>query len=201
MTKTSQKTIQPGFRIGTLTVLRRTSSKRCDVKCDCGNEYSASMTSLSRNSGNGCSKCFRTNFLPKTHGETGSKLHRLWICMRFRCQNPNYAWYSDYGGRGIDVCQEWDDYLVFKKWATENGYSPALSLDRIDNNKGYSPSNCRFTTMKNQARNKRNNKLIEINGVLKPLVEWCEIYGKNRNTIRSRIRAGWSAQRAFDMES
>ena len=108
---------------------------------------------------------FCSDKLRVTHGDTGTRLHAKWIAMRQRCNNPTHPRSADYGGRGIKVCPTWDnDYMAFKTWCLENGYSEGseYTLDRRDNNKGYSPDNCRFTTREVQARNTRriyaNNK-------------------------------------------
>jgi hypothetical protein len=95
----------------------------------------------------------------KEHGDSQKRLYHIWKNTNQRCNNKKYPRYEDYGGRGIERCKEWDDYLVFKKWALENGYKENLTIDRIDNNKGYSPENCRWTTQKENNRNKRSNKL------------------------------------------
>ena len=96
------------------------------------------------------------------HNDSESLLHRRWRMLHQRCSNPNNKKFKDYGARGVKVCAEWSDYLTFKEWAVENGYDSRLSIDRIDNDGGYSPDNCRFTTATIQQRNSRlirsNNK-------------------------------------------
>ena len=115
------------------------------------------------------------------------RLYRIWMAMRARCNCKNFIPYKHYGGRGITVCNEWNDYLVFKEWALSNGYEEHLSIDRIDHNGNYEPSNCRWSTAEVQANNKRNNHLIAINGESHTLAEWAKLSGVNYSTIRSRI--------------
>lgn len=115
-----------------------------------------------------------------------------------RCENPNNASYKNYGGRGIKVCKKWrKDFTAFCRWARSNGYDPKLSIDRIDNDKGYSPNNCRWADSKTQARNRRNNRIIEYNGESKAASEWAEICGLNPKTFRNRLDAGWSVEDAL----
>jgi len=90
-----------------------------------------------------------------THGGAGSRMYRTWQSMRRRSNNKNREDYKCYGGRGIKICEEWNDFSVFRDWAMANGYADDLSIDRIDNDKGYSPDNCRFTSKEIQARNTR----------------------------------------------
>ena len=133
------------------------------------------------------------------HGETGTPLYNMWHHMKQRCYNIKNHNYKDYGGRGIAVCDEWrNSYLVFKAWAVNNGYKEGLTIDRIDNNKGYSPNNCRWATRKQQARNRRSTRLTTYKGVTKPLAEWCEILSLNYWTVVSRLdRLGWSIEDAL----
>jgi hypothetical protein len=118
------------------------------------------------------------------------RLYKTHQGMKARCYNSNSDSYKYYGGRGITICDEWrNSYKAFKEWAINNGYRDDLTIDRIDVNGNYEPSNCRWITNKEQQRNKRTNHLIECNGDIKPLCEWAEIYGINAETIVCRIKA------------
>ena len=115
-----------------------------------------------------------------------------------RCSNPNYAEHRYYFDRGISICEDWkNDFLAFKEWSERNGYADNLTIDRIDNAKGYSPDNCRWTTTKQQSRNRRNNILITYDGETKTLVEWCEQLNLPYGTIEMRINRGWNGVEAI----
>ena len=93
------------------------------------------------------------------HGMTHSRLYECWRDMKSRCNNPKNKRYYDYGGRGITVCKEWEEsFIPFWQWALENGYSDDLTIDRIDNDKGYSPGNCRWASHYEQVHNQRKRK-------------------------------------------
>lgn len=132
----------------------------------------------------------------RTHGESkNSRLYTLWNHMKSRCKNPHDKRYFDYGERGIKVCPEWESYENFRDWAYSNGFNDSLdwkkcSLDRIDNSKGYSPDNCRWVGLLIQSNNKRNNVVIEHNGVKKTATEWAREIGVKARTIRARYRKG-----------
>lgn len=127
-----------------------------------------------------------------------TRLYNIWVNMRQRCSNPNWTDYHLYGGRGISVCSEWDkSFDVFKKWAINNSYKHNLSIDRIDNEKGYFPENCKWSTPKEQARNRRNSRILVYQKQSKTLAEWSEVIGLSSATIRKRIDAGWSINEAF----
>lgn len=118
--------------------------------------------------------------------------------MRTRCNNKKRHDYKEYGGRGIKVCNEWDNYENFRDWSLMNGYANNLSIDRIDNNSGYSPDNCRWTTQSQQMRNTRKNKFLEFNGERKTLVEWSEITGIKYHTLKNRVnKYGYSDEEAL----
>ena len=103
--------------------------------------------------------------------------------MRTRCNNPNRLEYTNYGGRGITICKEWDNFQNFEEWALENGYEDNLTLDRVDNDKGYSPTNCKWSTMKEQSNNKRNNIVLLCNGKEYTPLELSASIGVSVNTI------------------
>lgn len=119
------------------------------------------------------------------------RLWNVWRNMLRRCYDPDCDRYYTYGARGIGVCQEWkENFRVFAKWAYENGWRRDLSIERKNPNEGYSPENCEFLTMKEQARNKTNNIRITIDGDERCLAEWCEIFGVPFGTAWARIKVG-----------
>ena len=151
-----------GKKFGRLTVLRRAESinKRTLwlCRCECGNKVVVEAYNLKtgHTQSCGCLQREATSEANKTHGKTHSRLYRIWICMQNRCYRRSYHAYKHYGGRGITVCDEWlHNFQTFYDWAMTNGYRDDLSIDRIDTNKGYSPDNCRWTTMAEQNKNKR----------------------------------------------
>lgn len=119
---------------------------------------------------------------------TKNRLYRIWADMKRRCKNSDRPNYKNYGGKGIRVCQEWENsFDSFREWALNNGYSDDLSIDRIDNDGNYEPSNCHWATAKEQANNKRNNFLISYKGETRTLAQWCEVFGLERNVVAMRI--------------
>lgn len=133
-----------------------------------------------------------------THCPSRTRLYRIWINMRVRCYNPNSQNYKNYGGRGITVCAEWIyDFHAFEEWAYSNGYREYLTIDRVDNDKGYSPDNCRWATRYEQTHNRRPPKheigikrKYEINGDWRTSAEWAEIAGISRKRFNKRWAAG-----------
>ena len=112
-----------------------------------------------------CLSCARKVSTNAKHNDSKTRLHNIWRCMIGRVENKNSLGYKNYGGRGITICKEWrSDYLSFKKWALENGYSNTLKIDRIENNSGYSPDNCRWTTQTIQSRNTRRLRSTNTSG-------------------------------------
>ena len=126
----------------------------------------------------------------ENHGMKHTKLYYRWARMKTRCLNKNVSSYKYYGGRGITVCDEWcNSFMAFYTWAMANGYRNDLDLDRRDNNKGYSPSNCRFVTRTVNNNNKRSpsHKGVTINGETRTLAEWSEISGISEGTLYHRV--------------
>lgn len=123
------------------------------------------------------------------HGQRHSATYRVWCGMLSRCQNPNGECYQNYGGRGITVCARWQ---LFSNFYADIGDKPAgMSLDRIDNNDGYHPGNCRWATRTQQNRNKRNVPMISANGIELTVPEWAARTGIKSHTIRMRLSQGW----------
>lgn len=131
------------------------------------------------------------------HGETHTRLHKLWESMLARCEYEKHPYFEYYGGRGIKVCESWHEYIAFRNWAVENGYSDDLTIDRINNDNGYEPDNCRFVTMKEQQNNKRSNHIITLSGEAHTISEWADIIGINKTTIKERLNAGWTDEDAL----
>lgn len=133
--------------------------------------------------------------------ETKQKLCIVLCDIRRRCLNPNYKYFYLYGERGISVCEEWlgkDGQKNFREWAVNNGYEKGLTIDRIDNNKGYSPDNCRWVTSKEQSYNRRSNKLITIHGKTQTVTEWAKETGMPIGTLQNRLRYGWEEDRLLE---
>jgi hypothetical protein len=128
------------------------------------------------------------------HGQTGTRAYHAWENMRSRCLNPNFPQFHHYGGRGITICDRWSS---FENFLTDMGEPAAgMSLDRIENDAGYGPDNCRWATQAAQMRNTRANRLITAYGVTKKLVEWAEDLGTESYNILKRIGRGWSVEDA-----
>jgi hypothetical protein len=118
--------------------------------------------------------------------------------MKTRCSLKEDKHYSAYGGRGISVCNEWQqNYESFRNWALENGYRDDLSIDRINNDGNYCPENCRWATLDQQSRNRRNNVYYELHGHRLTVSEWAEQSGIKANTIRERLKRGWNLEKAI----
>lgn len=132
------------------------------------------------------------------------RLWGIWRNMRERCNRQGHKSYADYGGRGIRVCEEWEEaFQTFAEWAYETGYdddAPYMkcTLDRIDPNGNYEPSNCRWISMKEQCNNRRNNHLLTCNGVTKTVAEWSDSTRIPRDTIVRRLKMGWSVEKALN---
>lgn len=131
------------------------------------------------------------------HGDAGIRLYRIWSHMKSRCLRKSSPDYTEYGMRGIKVCDSWLDYDNFALWARNNGYSDNLTIDRKDNNGNYEPSNCRWATPKEQANNTRRNRVIEYEGIVMTLQQWSEKMNIKRETIAYRINNGWPIGQAL----
>lgn len=200
-----------GKRIGKLTVLERVGAWDKQVwwlcRCECGTEKVISGATLRRGKTQSCGcvyRATRSEIAHKSiavikHGDSFSRLYFMYRSMRARCENPNSISYKSYGGRGINVCEEWLEYANFKKWALESGYDESAPLgectiDRIDADGNYCPENCRWVTAKDQANNRRSTPFLTINGETLPLTEWAEKTGIPRDLIYSRYKRGWSGE-------
>lgn len=178
-----------GDKYGLLTVLDISKgSNRILCKCDCGNIKEFKSCNLYSGNSKSCG-CLGSPGNTK-HGDKNTRLYHIWKSMRERCNTTSCNSYKRYGGRGIKICPEWDDYLLFKDWALKNGYKENLTIDRINVNGNYEPNNCRWATYKEQANNKTNNHFITFNGKTLTTAQWSEEIGINVNTIHRRIKKG-----------
>lgn len=192
-----------GQKFAKLTVIKReeNTKKGCvrwECLCDCGNKTIVSGGNLKSGAVKSCG-CLVKTAHNATHRASNTPLYHKWKSMLYRCENPKHQAYKDYGARGIKVCEEWHDFLVFKRWVKETKPSGNFSLDRIDNNKGYSPSNCRWANGKEQANNRRSNVMIEYQGEIHNLLEWSQILGFNYKNVHNRMhKLGWSFEKAIN---
>lgn len=132
------------------------------------------------------------------HGMRHTRIYNIWKSMRQRCSNPKCINYHNYGGKGVIVCDEWNNsFATFYTWATSNGYEDGLTIDRKDVKGNYEPSNCRWISYKEQANNKSNNTHIEFQGETHTLGEWASITGIKLATIWARLNSGWSVERTL----
>ncbi len=133
------------------------------------------------------------------HGGKHTKLYRVWCSMKERCNNPHNKSFQRYGGRGIKVCTEWErSFSAFASWAYSSGYADGLTIDRVDNDEGYSPANCHWCTHAEQNRNYSRNRMLTFNGETKCLTDWAADSGVNRATLLLRLRSGIPLEEALD---
>lgn len=192
-----------GMRFGRLSVIAKTRINGCRVawvcKCDCGNETTTLTTELLRGRTKSCGCYHNEKFgdAVRKHGQYKTRLYRIWGNMLQRCGNQKNDSYSLYGAKGIAVCDEWKEFEAFGKWALENGYTDALSIDRIDNSKGYSPDNCRWATPQEQTDNRGCSVHISFDGKNQTLKRWSEETGIPYRKLLWRINNGWSTEKAL----
>lgn len=215
-----------GQRFGKLVVVSQAPSRikpsgekaiRWNVVCDCGNSFETNGSGLRNGAIHQCPLCRRkqqANAI-KTHGGTDTRLYDVWAGMKQRCYNPNMKAYAKYGGRGITICDEWlgeNGFSNFRAWAMTNGYDEnaphgECTIDRIDNDRGYSPDNCQWISMAEQNKNRHASvqpprKPIEIDGQKKSLRQWCKIYNMNYSCVSQRVNKwGWDIKTALTTPS
>lgn len=194
-----------GQRFGRLTVLYRVQNRGASTmwkcRCDCGNERNISANSLHNGTSASCG-CMRRELAAEKHTKHNhchSRLYTIYNNMKARCYRVTNHKYPRYGGRGIKLCDEWlNDFGKFFDWAMANGYQENLTIDRIDNDGDYEPSNCRWVTNVEQSNNRSSNHLIEFQGQTRNITEWSKITGLSYSAISSRInKLEWSPEKAL----
>lgn len=175
-------------------------------RCECGNYCERTISSLNSKGLHSCG-CYKKECFEKvakmptkariSHGMSNTRLYKIHESMKMRCRNKNSNSYTNYGGRGIDVCKEWERFEPFAEWAMQSGYNDELTIDRIDNNKGYSPDNCRWATRRNQMENTRRTRKYTIDGETHSITYWARKYGISRSTLFYRLERGMGIEEAL----
>jgi hypothetical protein len=185
-------------------VERRKSQIRWLCQCDCGKQVVCIMDNLRRNhtTSCGCDRSEKTRARMTTHGDSRNNAeYRCWLNMRNRCYYVPHKDYKDYGGRGIIVCDEWR--YSYETFLSDMGRKPTTdhSIERIDTNGNYEPSNCKWETLENQSKNKRRAVFVNYNGEKRYLVDVCRERGVNSRLVRGRIYWGWNLEEALSTPS
>ena len=184
-----------GKTFNRLTVIKRAEVEKKEVyylcKCTCGNEKIIRGKDLKYNKikSCGCLNKEKTTERNTKHSLRYTRIYRIWLLMKNRCLNSKYYLFKNYGGRGITVCNEWkNDFVKFYDWSMNNGYNDTLTIDRIDVNGNYEPSNCRWATKLQQQRNTTRLRKITYKNETHCISEWAEILGLEYNTLYHRFR-------------
>lgn len=185
-----------GLKFGRLTVISQAENRRRSTVwlcvCDCGTSKEIRAPQLKNGETQSCG-C-RHRELVTIHGCHNHELYATWMKMRARCERQNDRQFSNYGGRGIKICQRWSDFDTFVR---DMGPRPVgMEVDRRDNDGDYTPENFRWATRTTQQRNTRKNRLLTVRGETRCLAAWSDIADINSGTIGERLRLGWSAEDA-----
>ena len=188
-----------GRRVGRWLVQARSehSARKWTCRCDCGVIRAVGGPELRGGRSLSCGCLLREKMTSHGHARKRNRTptYQCWFSMIQRCTNKNTKQFSDYGGRGISVCDEW---LSFPAFLADMGERPTgLTLDRIDNNGGYNKHNCRWATRIQQQRNTRKNRFITINGTTRMVMDVAKERGLNPGSVRVRLHRGWSVEKAL----
>lgn len=185
-----------GNKFNRLTALKRVgiSNSRKTIwlcKCECGNYTNVTEDNLKQGNVKSCG-CLRGDFNRSraTHRKSNTRLYNTWRNMKARCKCPTNPYYKNYGGRGIQLYNDWAKFENFYNWSIENGYKDNLTIDRVNVNGNYEPNNCKWIPLSKQAYNKRDSLLFTINGEQKCLAEICKEYNVKYTTIYRRVTIG-----------
>ena len=181
--------------------------KKCDgngnvwlCRCECGKEVKISANKLINGGKKSCG-CLHKDIVSKLklkHNKCNLRIYKIWANMKQRCTNHKNSRAKNYIDRGISLCKEWYDFISFYEWAINNGYKDELTIERVDVNRGYEPSNCIWITLERQAYNKTNTHWITYKGKTKSLTEWAIDLGIKKGTLKGRINSyGWDIEKAL----
>lgn len=203
MGKGKRMVITEGQIFNMMTIIKevepRKKQRQFLCKCQCGHIGKYVLVLLVNEQTKSCGCLRKSTFVERNtfHGKSRTKLNAVWQAMKQRCYNSNNINYTYYGGRGISVCNAWRNSMInFYDWAINNGYNEGLSIDRIDVNGNYEPSNCRWVKMDIQCRNKTANVFIEYNGENLCLQDWSNKLGINISTLNKRLKK-WDLEKAL----
>lgn len=197
-----------GKKFGRLKVIKQADTVkghlRWHCKCDCGKDTIVYGSSLKNGNTTSCG-CYKTENAKRLYSgvrQNDKHLYGVWNGIKQRCRNSNHKSYPNYGGRGINVCDEWaNNYESFYYWSINCGYKKGLEIDRINNDGNYEPNNCRWVEREIQANNKRNVTLFTIGQTTKSLSQWCREYNQDYFLVRQRIyKLGWSIETALNTQ-
>ena len=184
-----------GKTFNRLTVIKRAEVEKKEVyylcKCTCGNEKIIRGKDLKYNKIKSCGCLNKEKTIERNtkHSLRHTRIYRIWLLMKNRCFNSKYHLFKNYGGRGISICNEWkNDFKSFYDWSMNNGYDEHLTIDRIDVNGNYEPSNCRWATKLQQQRNTTRLRKITYKNETHCISEWAELLGLKYNTLYYRFR-------------
>ena len=186
-----------GQVFGKLKVIHYENATKVHVECECGKwkvvHWSSLQNGLTRSCG--CLRDEKLRSRTKKHGMSQTPVHNVWTAMKQRCTNPSSPNWKNYGGRGIKVCKRW---MKFENFLKDMGEPPeGMSIDRVNNDGDYEPSNCRWSTRKQQNNNTRSNQRITFQGRTQTLTQWAEEYGLGRQQLYWRIKRGWTIEKAL----
>ena len=207
----SKRIEMAGRKFGRLTVLERTadyvlpSGQRqlmWKCVCDCGNTVTVSGHALRKGNTQSCG-CYKMDVLMERnikYEHQNRRLYDIWQGMVYRCTSPKSTHFERYGGRGISVCQQWMDFDAFAEWALAHGYADDLTIDRIDNDAGYSPNNCRWVNRKEQANNRSDCQFINHDGDRQTIAQLADAHGLSYSTLYRRLADGWDCGDALTIK-
>ena len=197
-----------GQKFGNLTAIRYDHRDESNIdkphywlfRCDCGKEMVVKKSAVTSGNTSRCPSC-SAKLMAKyntTHGCTKTRLYKEWKGMIERCECKSHTSWGRYGAKGITICDEWHKFEPFRDWAIANGYNDNLTIDRINSNGNYEPSNCRWASVREQANNKKSTIWITYDGETMQLSYWADNLGISYHTLYDRLhRYGWSIEKAF----